>query len=72
MTCRQIENLFDMERMADKYWGSQRHYIVTTWLALFEAITDGMICPNPESIIELPKGVKPKDIITSATEEYVF
>ena len=70
MTCRQIENLFDMERMANKFWGQRKCFMVSSWGALFGAIL-GMPL-EPGKIIKLPKGVKPKDIITSATEEYVF
>ena len=71
MTCRQIENLFEMERMADKYWDSQRVFMVTRWIELLN-IVGSMVHLEPGKIIKLPKGVKPKDIITSDTEEYVF
>ena len=71
MTCRQIENLFEMERMADKYWNNRRAFIVTGWIDLLKAVKY-MDHLKPGAVIRLPKGVKPKDIITSATEEYVF
>ena len=65
MTCRQIENLFEMERMAS---GSHNKRVYLAHNELRVEITD----VSPGKIIRLPEGFTPMDVQVIIDTGYTF